>query len=125
MAFFIRVGLVLGLSAFLHSPAVAGDQSIAIAAVAADVQRLIVRSSDGRLASYAKGESIADTDWRLVRVSDRIAVLEAIVPYDGARLEIRAAVGQTIDARVSSPLQTPPLLTVHALHGAPTGEGGR
>lgn len=78
--------------------------SYAVVAMAADVQVLVVCDGEGRLVSYAKGDVVGGTEWRVVSVRGGSAMLEAVQRKAGAKVELRVKVGDRFDPHV--PLTT-------------------
>jgi len=88
-------------------------RSYAVVAMAADVQTMVVRDSEGRLVSCARGDVVAGTEWRVVNVRGGSATLEGVQRQAGAKVELRVNVGERFDPHVP--------LTTHESVAAPLG----
>lgn len=87
--------LAIGSATVFCRPAAA--ESFVVAAVAADVQAVVLRDTQGRPQRIAVGEALAaGSPWRLLRIELDRAVF-AYAPQSTQRLQVLAGRGEAVD----------------------------
>jgi hypothetical protein len=76
------------------------DRAFVIAAIADDVQAVVIRDASMQPVAYTIGETVQGTLWRLTKVSQGEVTLRNARPYKGATLEVRLQVGQRLESDV-------------------------
>jgi hypothetical protein len=89
-------GLALLCAAFAVPAYAAGG--LAVVALAADVQAVVLRDAEGHLSRYRAGQVLPGGTWKVLAVHDADVELQALSAIDGHAVSTRLRSGDSLDS---------------------------
>lgn len=95
--FFLCAISLVCLSAFSVGTEPPRSTPVSVAAIAADAQAVVLRHDQGLLRRYAVGDIIANSNWRIARITANEVRLELSQRLDGKPIGLHLTLGQNVD----------------------------